>query len=131
MCVHFAGFFPQTPRGRSAINWAVKKLAWNRFQASQLNAHQPCALVMVVITLVMLVIAFSAVVVRPTSTVICSVIWITPVIAVIAARIITISISGIAVPVCGVTESDSDRADSNRNLGISLFHRNQSQADCY
>jgi hypothetical protein len=82
-------------------------------------------LVAVVITLVMFVISMP--VVGPTTVVIRSVIWITPV---IAAWVIAITrISVVAIPVCGVT--DSDWANSNRNLSISLFHWNQSQPDCY
>jgi hypothetical protein len=59
--------------------------------------------------LVMLVVSM---VVRPPS-VIGSGIWITPVIAVIATRVITIIVSriSVSVAVCGVTEADSDSSD--------------------
>src|SRR5438477_12694180 len=69
------------------------------------NLTLTCILVAVVITLVMLVVTIAGVVVRPTA-IIRSGIWITPVIAVAIARVITI-ISRITV-VCRVTEADSD-----------------------
>jgi len=65
-----------------------------------------------------------AVVIRTPTVVVSAVIWIAPVIAVIAAWVIT-------VPVCGITESDSDSSDPDGNLCIGLFYRDQSQSDCY
>jgi hypothetical protein len=58
----------------------------------------------VIITLVMLVISMAIVIGPPT--VVGSIIWVTPVIAVIAARVV-------AVSVCGITEADSDSSDPN------------------
>lgn len=127
MLGNLAGFFSQTAQRDSRIIWQLrqKKAGLELLQASQL---QLCVLVAVV-TLVILVISVTAIV-RPS--IIRAVIWITPVIAIIASRIIAISwISVVAVPVRGVTESNSNRADSNRNLSISLFHRNQSESDRY
>jgi hypothetical protein len=82
---------------------------------------------------VVLVISVAAVVVGPPTIVICSVVRITPVITIVATRVRTIvsRISVVAVPVRWVTESDSYRADSNRNPSVSLFHRYESQSDCY
>src|SRR5262245_6972066 len=77
-----------------------RKAGLELLQASLLTSHQPMRLVAVIVTLVMFVISMAAVVVRPSSVVVRSVIWITPVIAVIAARIITLTwISVVAVPV--------------------------------
>jgi hypothetical protein len=63
----------------------------------------------------MLVVAVSSVaaVVRAPSVVIASVVWRTPIIAVIAAWAIAIiaRVTVIAVPICRVTESDSDWSD--------------------
>jgi hypothetical protein len=61
-------------------------------------------------TIVMLVISMTAVV---APRVIRSIIWITPVITVIAARVIPIPISGVsvAVTICGITESYPDSSD--------------------
>ena len=72
----------------------------------------PSVLVAVVIMPVMLVISIAAVVVRPSSVVIRSVIWIP---AVIAARVITVisRISVVAVAVCRVTDAESYWADAN------------------
>ena len=72
----------------------------------------PALLVAVIVILMMLVGSMAAVVVRPSS-VIRSVIWRTPVIAVIATWVITIvsRISVVAVPVRWVTESDPDSSD--------------------
>ena len=69
--------------------------------------------------LVVSVNAVTAVVVRPPSVVISAVIWIAPVIAVITSWIISI------VPWVTVI------ADPDRNLSVSLFHRDQSESDCY
>jgi hypothetical protein len=88
----------------------------------------------VVMLLVMLVSSVAAVIVRPPTVVICPVIRISTVIAVIAARIVSISVPWIAVitvPVTGVTESDSDASDPNRDLSVSLFYRHKSQSDRY
>jgi len=66
----------------------------------------------VIITLVMLVTSMAIVIGPPT--VVGSIIWVTPVIAVIAARVVAISrISVVAVSVCGITEADSDSSDPN------------------
>jgi hypothetical protein len=57
--------------------------------------------------------AMAAVVVRPPRVIIRSVIWRAPVIAVVAAWVITIisRISVVAVTICGITEADSDSSD--------------------
>jgi hypothetical protein len=68
-------------------------------------------LIAVVIILVVFVTSNSPVVVCG-STVVSTIIWRTPVIAVIAARVVSIiSRISVAVPVSGVTESDSDWSD--------------------
>ena len=83
----------------------------------------------------MLVVAVNSVaavvVVRPPSVVIASVIRRPTVVAVIAARVITgvAWVTIIPVPVRRVTEPHPDSSDSDRNLGVSLFCRNQT--DCY
>ena len=68
----------------------------------------------------------AAVVVRPPSVVIASVIRRPTVVAVIAAWVIAIRarIAVIAVPVRRVTESNSDSSNPDRNLGVSLFYWN-------
>ena len=64
--------------------------------------------------LVMLLISMAAVVVRPPTIIRRSVVWITTVVAVIAARVITIPISWVSivtVTISGITEADSDSSD--------------------
>lgn len=76
----------------------------------------------------------AAVVVRSPTVVVRSVIWRTPVIAVVAARIVSVSvpwIAGITVAITGVTESDSDAAGPDGDLSVSLFYRHKSQSDDY
>ena len=55
------------------------------------------------------------------------VVRITPVITV---RIIA-RIAIVAVTVGRITESNSNSPNSDGNLSVSLFYRNQSQSDCY
>ena len=87
-----------------------KKAGLELLQASQ-PSHERHALVAVIVMPMMLVNSMAAVVVRP-SGIVRSVIWRTPVIAVVAARIVTVvSRISVAVPVCGVTESDPDSSD--------------------
>src|SRR5262245_6471244 len=86
-----------------------RRLAWNCSKpASQLYHHSMRLVTVVIMTLVMLVVSM----VRPPS-VIGSVIWVTPVIAVIAAWVITIIVSriSVAVTICGITEANSDPSD--------------------
>ena len=95
----------------SGISCLEKKAGLELLQASQ-PSHEPHALVAVIVMPMMLVNSMAAVVVRPSGVVIRSVIWRPPVIAVIAARIVTVvSRISVAVPVCGVTESDPDSSD--------------------
>jgi predicted secreted protein len=82
------------------------KKGWLGIAPSQpINPHiQPCVLVAVVIMLMMLVSS----IIRPPS-VIRSVIRITAVVAVVAARVIPISrVSVVAVTICGIAEAYSD-----------------------
>jgi len=69
----------------------------------------------------------AAVVVRPPTVVVGPVVRITPVITV---RIIA-RIAIVAVTIGRITESNSNSPNSDGNLSVSLFYRNQSQSDCY
>ena len=116
---NFAGFFSQTTQRISEI---IKK-GWLGIAPSQQT--NICVLVAVV-TLVILVVSVTAIV-RPA--IVRSVIWVAAVIAV-ATWVVAISrISVVAVSVRRVT--NSNWSDPNRNLSVSLFHRNQSQSYCY
>ena len=84
--------------------------------------------------LMVLVSSMASVVVRPPSIVIRSVIWITSVIAVIAARVIAVPVSRVsvvAVTICGIAEANADSSDPDRNPSVSLFCWDQGQYDCY
>jgi hypothetical protein len=92
------------------------KKGWLGIAPSQpINPHiNPAFLVAVVIMLMMLVRSIAPVVVRPPSVVIRSVIWITAVITVVAARVIPITrVSVVAVTISGITEADPGSSDTD------------------
>ena len=91
-----------------------KKLAWKYFKPADL-AHTNLFALIAVVTLVMFVISIAAVVVRPPSVVVSSIVWVAPVIAIVATRVIPVisRVSVVAVPVRGVTKSDSNSSDAD------------------
>jgi hypothetical protein len=71
--------------------------------------------------LVVLVNSMAAIIVRPPSVVIASVIRIATVVAVIAPWVVSIVTRITAISVCRVTESDSYSPDPDGHLSVSLF----------
>jgi hypothetical protein len=109
---NFARILSQPPPGATEIVQAKRK-SWLGIAPSQLvDVHTNlCALVAVVIMLVMLVNSMAAVIVRPPSVVVGSVIRIATVVAVIASRIVSVVSRISVIAVSGVTKSDSDSSD--------------------